>query len=148
MSLMWISYFEPPKCFLSDNGGEFNNERYQPMNEKLNIETCATTAESPFSNGTVNRHNQIAAEVMEKTLKDEKCEPEITLAWAVNVKKALQNHLRYSPNELVFGFDINIPSVLTDQLSALEVATTSEMVRTNLNALHAVKKSFIEVKKF
>ena len=40
----------------------------------------------------------------------------------------------------MFGFNINSPSVLNDQLPA----TTSEMVKANLNVLHAVRKSFIE----
>ena len=47
-------------------------------------------------------------------------------------------------NDLVFGFNINTPTVLIDQLLALEAVTTSEMARTNLNALHAARKSFIE----
>ena len=86
---MGISYFELPKHFLSDNGEEFNNEGYWQMNEKLNIETCTTAVESPFINGTVEYHNLIVAEAMEKTLEDEKYEPEIALAWTVNVKNAL-----------------------------------------------------------
>ena len=114
------------------------------MNEKLNIETCTIAAESPFSNGTVEYHNLIVAEAMEKILEDEKCEPEIALIWAFTSKVALQNHLGHSLNEPVFGFDINATSVLTDQLPTLVAATTSEMVRTNLNALHAAKKSFKE----
>ena len=74
---------------------------------------------------------------MEKTLEDEKCESGTTLVWPVRVKVALQNHLGYSLNKLVFGLNMNTLSVLTDQLPALEVVTTSEMVRTNFNALHA-----------
>ena len=50
---------------------------------------------------------------------------------------------KISRNEFVFN--INTPSVLTDQLPALEAATTNKMVRINLNALHAARKSFIEV---
>ena len=61
---MWITYFGTPVHFLSDNGSEFNNDNYRQMNEKLNIETCTTAAESPFSNGTVERHNLIVAEAM------------------------------------------------------------------------------------
>ena len=76
------------------------------MNETLNIETCTTAVESPFSNGTVERHNLTVAEAMKKT-EDEKCKPEITLASAVSAKNAVQNHLGHSPNELVFGFNIN-----------------------------------------
>ena len=62
------------------------------MNEKLYIETCITTAESPFSNGTLECHNLIVAEPIEKTLEDIKCEPEIALAWAISTKNDLQNH--------------------------------------------------------
>ena len=50
------------------------------MNEKANIETCTIAAQSSFSNGTVEHYNQIVAEAMEKTLEDEKYEPEIALA--------------------------------------------------------------------
>ena len=50
---MWIAYFRCPSKFLSDNGGEFNNDSYQEMNQKLNIETTTTAAESPLSNGIV-----------------------------------------------------------------------------------------------
>ena len=60
---------------MNDNGGELNNEVYRETNEKLNIETGITAAESPFSN--VECHNLRIAEAMEKTLEDEKCEPEI-----------------------------------------------------------------------
>ena len=62
------------------------------MNEKLNIETCTIAAKSLFGNGTVECHNLIVAEAMEKMLEDEKCEQEIALAWAVCAKNALQNH--------------------------------------------------------
>ena len=80
---MWISYFGAAKRSLSDNecvcGGWFNNEGFRQMNKKLNFEICATAAESPLSNGTVERHNLIVTKATENTLEDEKCELEITL---------------------------------------------------------------------
>ena len=33
--LMWIAYFGSPVKFLADNGGEFANEKYKEMNEKV-----------------------------------------------------------------------------------------------------------------
>lgn len=50
---MWIAYFGAPRKFSNYNGGEFSNERYRKINEKLNVETATTAAESPFSNGIV-----------------------------------------------------------------------------------------------
>ena len=87
--LMWIAYFGAPRKFLSDNGGEFSNDKYREMNEKLNIETATTAGESPFSNGIVERHNKILAEAFSKTLSDVKCEPKVALAWAVCAKNTL-----------------------------------------------------------
>ena len=59
-------------------------------------------------------------------------------------KNALQNHGGYSPNQLVFGTNVNLPSVITDLAPALESFTSSDIVRRNLNALHDVRKNFIE----
>ena len=50
---------------------------------------------------------------MEKTLEDEKCEPEIAHVWAVSAKNVLKNHSGHCPKELVFESNINTYSVLT-----------------------------------
>ena len=97
---IWISDFGCPKKFLSNNGGEFANKSFIDMCAKLNIEVATTAGESPFSNGTVERHNKVLAEAMQKTLDDVKCELDMVLAWAVSAKNALQNCGGYSPNQL------------------------------------------------
>ena len=142
--LMWIGYFGYPGKFMSDNGGEFSNDKFREMNEKLNIETATTAAESPFSNGMVERHNLILAEAMHKTIDDVHCEPKIALAWAVCAKNSLQNYNGFSPNQLVFGHNVNIPSVLYDKLPALESSTSSDIIRENMNAMHVARQKYIE----
>ena len=139
---MCISYFGAPLKFLSDNGGEFSNDQYREMNEKLNIETCTTAGEAPFSNGIVERHNQILGEAFSKTLDDVKCEPKIALAWAVSAKNSLQNFGGFSPNQLVFGFNPNLPSVLHDKLPAMEVSSI-DLLRQNMEAIHSSRKHFV-----
>ena len=61
---------------------------------------------------------------MKKTIEEEKGDPEIALAWAISAKNALHNNSGCSPNELIFGYNVNSPSVLTDKLPALEPHTT------------------------
>ena len=39
---IWITNFGHPYKFLSDNGGEFANEKFREMNEKLNVITATT----------------------------------------------------------------------------------------------------------
>ena len=141
---IWISYFGSPKKFMSDNGGEFSNDLFREMNEKLNIETATTAGESPFSNGTVERHNKTLMEAMQKTITDVKCEQDIALAWAVSAKNALQNRGGFSPNQLVFGRNVNTPTILTDKLPTLEPTTSSDIIRKNMEALHSARKNFIQ----
>ena len=59
------------------------------FNQKLNIESTTTAAESPFSNGMVERHNLILAEAMIKVIEDVKYSPDIVLAWADSATNAL-----------------------------------------------------------
>ena len=40
------------------------------MNEKLNVSTHTTAAESPWSNGTVERHSEILQESKMKPMRD------------------------------------------------------------------------------
>ena len=84
----------------------------------MNIEVTTTARESPFSNETVERHNKVLAEAMQKTLDDVKCELDMALAWAVSMKKALQNCGGHSPNQLGFGRNVNMPTVLENKLPA------------------------------
>ena len=118
------------------------------MNEKLNVETATTAAESPFSNGIVERHNLILAEAMQKTLLDVKCEPQIALASAVSAKNALQNHGGFSPNQLVFGHNVNTPCILTEKLPALESTTLSDIIWKNIEAMHKAKQNFVQTESY
>ena len=82
----WIRHHGAPRKFLADNG-EFANEKYKEMNEKLNIGISYTAAYSPWSNGVVERHNAVLDECLQKTITDTKCDPEVGLGWAVSAKK-------------------------------------------------------------
>ena len=136
---IWVAYFGCPGRFHSDNGGEFANDVFTEMNEKLGVEISTTPAESPFSNGVVERHNAVLYETMMKTLEDVQCEPEIALAWALSSKNTLTNKGGYSPNQLVFGFNTNLPTLLTDLPPAMETTTSSDIVRRNLEAIHSAR---------
>ena len=140
----WISYFGAPKNFLTDNGGEFNNQYFRDMAQNMNIIVHTTAAESPWSNGLNERHNAILGEMVKKTREDVECSMDQAIGWAVSAKNALVNVDGYSPNQLVFGWNINIPTCLNSQAPALEGIATSEIVAKNLNAIHAARKSFIE----
>ena len=64
-----------PDAFLSDNGGEFSNSEMRELGENFNIVIKTTAAESPWSNGLVERHNMIMGDMIKKTQADTIWEP-------------------------------------------------------------------------
>ena len=142
---IWIAYFGVPRKILSDNGGEFSNEEVCELAECLGITVTTTAVEAPFSNGIVERGNRTLYEAFWKTSKDVGCSKDVALAWATSAKNALESYQGYCPNQLVFGRNINLPSVLTDKLPAISRGNTfaSDVVRENLNALHSARENFI-----
>ena len=142
----WIAAgFGAPKKFLVDNGGEFNNEEYRELAEQFNVEVCATAAYSPWSNGICERNHYVVDVCVQKMLEeDPRMELDVALAWAVNAKNSMQNHLGYSPIQLVLGNHPNLPSVMVNQPPALEEAVVSDAVVKHLNALHAARRAFVK----
>ena len=131
------------RAFLTNNGREFDNQFFRDIAQILNIE-CTTTAQSPWSIELNERHNGVQGEMVKNTLENARCKFEVALSWAVNAKNTLHNSHGYSPNQLVFGRNPNLPSLLNDQLPALEGINTNEIVTDNLNAMLVARKAFIE----
>ena len=140
---IWLAVYGAPKKFLSDNGGEFANSEFLSLCEQFGILVNTTAAESPWSNGVVERHNQTMARSMDKIIADTGCHPEFALMWAVNAKNSLQNIAGFSPFQLVLGRNPRLPSTLTDDLPAITQRSMPELIRENLNALHSARTAFI-----
>ena len=69
---------------------------------------------------------------------------ELAIHWCVAAKNSLQNVYRYTPNQLVFGRNLNFPNVIDDLPPAEMGVPISEYVVKNLQALHASRQSFIK----
>ena len=67
---------------------------------------------------------------MMKTKEGRRCSSEMTLTLA---KNALQKVFGYSPNQLVLGYRLNLPSVIAPQLPALEICYCN-LLQKNLKA--------------
>ena len=135
------SYGSPDKI-LVDNGGEFANTEVIETKYYLGINLHVTVAESPWSNGIVERNNQTLANMMNKIINDTQCSLYLALCWALRIKKnSLQNTADFSPFQLVLGRNPKLPSTLSDNLPALSLS--SEVLQDNLNALHSARRAFI-----
>ena len=129
------------KC-LSGNGGEFANGQFLEMCEEMNITFKTTPAESPWSNGLVERHNAILSTMLDNVLEDGTVPFDIAVQWCVNAKNSLCNVSEFSPYQLAIGLNPILPSCL-DRPGHFK-SSTSHIIRNNLNALHKARKAFIE----
>ena len=143
---MWIgSGMGPPKRFLADNGGEFANEVFRDMCSNLNIEVMNTAAYSPWQNGICERNHAVVDNCVAKIMEEQPgTNLEIALAWAVNAKNSLSMVYGWSPYQLVFGSNPNLPNTIIDKPPALENTTVSQNFAKHLNALHSGRRAFIQ----
>ena len=141
---IWISVFGPPSKYFSDNGGEFSNDDFNEMCESLNIVVKKTAAESPLSNGLCERHNAVLEDMLLKVTCDKSIPLDICLQWVINAKNSLSNVHGFSPYQLVFGKNPNLPNVLNNKLPALEEIPSTEIIATNLKAIQEARKAFIQ----
>ena len=142
----WIAILGRPGCFMSDNGGEFVNNDFNQMCSLMNIKIKTSPSESPWCNGTVERHNGILAQMISAVLEDTGCSIDIAISWAVNAKNSLSNVYGFSPYQLVLGKNPAIPNILSyENLPALNESSSSKLVAEHLTGLQSARKKFIEL---
>ena len=102
-------------------------------------------AESPWSNGVVEKHNGGIGNMMEKVLSNVKFTFDNVLAWCFRAKNYLLSSYGYNPNEIVFGYNPNFPPVLNNLLPAQNGVASNELISYHFFILHAARKIFIEI---
>ena len=140
----WITVFGPPKKFLTDNGGEFANAKFLELCEAMNIRVMTTAAESPWSNGIVERHNAVLAEMLHKTTAEGKYSLEVALCWVIHAKNSLANVHGFTPYQLTIGVTPKLPGILVDKPPALEEKDYQDLLLENLSAMKNARRAFIE----
>ena len=143
-----LKYFIQPfgqvESFLSDNGGEFINQQLLELCDIFGIKMKTTAAESPWSNGLIERHNLILSNMLDKVLLDVGCNLDIAVAWCCNAKNSLHNIQGFSPYQLAIGCNPTLPNTLENQLPAQTNEPVSHIIKENLNALHKAREAFIQ----
>ena len=128
-----------------DNGGEFNNSEMREVASILNIQLSSTPAESPWSNGLCERNHHITDRMLEiLTEENPKTDQNTLLAWANVAKNSLQMWNGFSSYQLVLGKNPNLPNIMSEKLPALQGTTSSEILKTHLDALFSARKAFIQ----
>ena len=142
--LSWVAIFGPPKKIIQDNGGEFSNADMRTFGEAFSIKLIYTAAESPWSNGVVERLNGVLGKLVLKILDDVKCDIEIALAWAVSARNSYYNNAGYTPNQLVFGFNPSLPNIYNSKPPGLKKLSSLEMIGKITEAKRVAMEEFIK----
>ena len=140
----WVKWFGTPKKCLSDNGGEFINDELIDLAEKCNITIKTTAAESPWSNGMCERHNAIISRNIHKVRLDVGCSMETALAWSISAKNSLANVHGFSPNQLFFGQNPRLPTVMENNPPGNNTNCVSKVLEKHLHALHSARAEFVK----
>ena len=69
----------------------------------------------------------------------------LTFSWKITLQGAIPplNVYGFSPNQLVFGRNLNFPAVHFDRLPAQNASCASNLIMNNLVALHKARQAFI-----
>ena len=141
---IWISVYGATEKFLVDNGGEFANDSFINLAEKFGITVKTTAGYSPWSNGTIERHNQTLGNQLDKVLSDTSCDLATAVPWCVSAKNSLANVNGFTPFQLSIGTNPKLPSTLTDKIPSLTTPVTSKSLSEHLQAIHKAREAFIQ----
>ena len=119
---------------LFDNGGEFNNPEVLDLAEKYGMKMHAVTAaHSPYSNGICEKNHEIVDRMMSKIMADDKDISENeALNHALFAKNIEPNNKGFSPFQIVYGTNPNIPGITNSTPSSLNSEFASQDVREHL----------------
>ena len=142
----WIGVFGVMGAIMTDNGGEFSSDEMREVASILNVKLCTSAAESPFQNGLCERVHAVTDMMLVKLEGDySSVNEQSLLSWANMARNALQMWNGFSSHQLVFGWNPNLPNIMTDKLPALDGHTSSEILANHLNLLHDTRRAYIEV---
>ena len=141
----WISWLGTPNKFLHDNGGEFCNELMLLTTTKLNIETCTTGANSPWSNGTCEVNHKTVDNILEPLQHDHPKVPlETLLLWALVAKNSMLMVQGFSPYQIMFGKNPKLPNIITDPLPTWDNEGISGSLKKHLESMKATREAFVK----
>ena len=96
-------------------------------------------------NYMIERNHAICDRMMKKMIfEHSSVTPKVALDWALAAKNSLENYQGFSPCQIVFGQNPQLPSVYRSGPPGLEEVTMSQAVANQINAMHLAREAFIE----
>ena len=117
--LKWVAHYGVMGTLMHDCGGEFTGQEVKDMCSLFNVVDASTAGYSPWQNGICEKHHATVDDTLERLVADyPEYRLDVLLAWALMVKNSAYDQHGFSPNQLVYGANPALPSVLTEGVSA------------------------------
>ena len=144
-----ICRFGIPYAIVSDNGKQFDNEKFRNFCSELGIANRFATPAHPQSNGQVEAINKIIKGILKKKLEERKGAWVDELPGVLWAYRTTQNtSTRETPFSLAFGVDAVIPAeigVPSHRVEYFDEAENTSLVASNLD-LVAEKRARAELR--
>ena len=127
----WVAIYGALEIGLSTDDGLKFNKTFQEMAEKLNLSLKTIAAYSPWSNAIVECDNAILTEIIKKV-------KETATSWTVNAKNSLVNVHGFSPYQIVYSRNPNLPSNIIIQPPALENKTIDQVMKRHTRSKKSI----------
>jgi hypothetical protein len=113
--------------------------------DKFDIKQTTTAAQSAHQNGRCERNHALVDRMMDKMCTaDPTLSPEMALKHSIMAHNTLRSNKGFSPCQMVFNQNPNLPTVLTSGPPGLEEVKLTAKVAKNLATMQAAKEAFIQ----
>ena len=136
----WITNFGSPGNFVSSS--EVFKEEFKAVAEAHSI-VFITGTQHEWISRICERHSLVLCEMLERIMEEVDCSLSVSIAWATSSKNSIQSVHGFSPSQLVFGYNLIIPSVSTNLPPVLTEESYSNLIASNLSAMKQAREEFI-----
>lgn len=145
----FILIYGPMKQILTDKGTEYNNKLMNEICKLMQINQSTSTAYRHQTVGTMERNHRVLNEYIRAYLDDiwDEWEKQIDyFTFCYNISKNTNFNFKYSPYELVFGKNVNMPHELFSNSIApiIDIDNFASEFRFRLQTAHKTAKALIE----
>ena len=143
----WImTRFGAPRAIITDNGGEFVNQKMTNLCHNFGIKMYTTAGYSAHQNGINERQHATCDEIIKKMM---------TSGQFKNVKEALgpavfAQNIRtassgFSPHQIIFGRNPRIPGAMENEPPAQTTRSKDELVQKNIKGIFEARLAVAKV---